>query len=99
MEDTSHELIQLVLTRPEDYNSGRFIIRYDCGFRGIPIEEEYKSGISSPLIVTRNRTCYVIGEISTVTVWFVNGQNISSQPAVVNIANGAGECNALPILL
>ena len=33
----------LAVTRPEGYNSGRFILRYDCGVRGIPIELEYRS--------------------------------------------------------
>ena len=83
----------LVLTRPESYNSGRFILRYDCGFRGVPIELEYRSvqiSSSSDVVVRRSRSCFVVGEISRVTVWFVNGRHISSTPAVVNAASGEG---------
>ena len=32
----------------------------------------------------RNRSCFVVGEISRVTVWFVSGGHISSTPAVIN---------------
>ena len=84
----------LVLTRPQGYNSGRFILRYDCGFRGIPIELEYRSveiSGSSHVVVTRNRSCFVVGETSRVTVWFVSGGHISSVPAVVNATSGEGE--------
>ena len=87
--------IRLVLTRPEGYNSGRFILRYDCGFRGIPIELEYSSAeissISSDVVVRRSRSCFVEGEISRVTVWFVSGGHISSVPAVINVTRGEGE--------
>ena len=85
----------LVLTRPEGYSSGRFILRYDCGFRGIPIELEYRSveisSGGSDVVVRRSRSCFVIGEISRVTVWFVSGGHISSTPAVVNDTSGEGE--------
>ena len=85
----------LVLTRPEGYNSGRFILRYDCGFRGAPIELEYRSveisSGSSDVVVRRSRSCFVVGEISRVTVWFVSGGHISSTPAVVNATSGEGE--------
>ena len=85
----------LVLTKPEGYNSGRFILRYDCGFRGIPIELEYRSveisSGSSDVVVTRSRSCFVVGEISRVTVWFVSGRHITSVPAVVNVTSGQGE--------
>jgi hypothetical protein len=86
---------QLVLTRPKGYSSGRFILRYDCGFRGIPIELEYRSveisSGSSDVVVRRSRSCFVVGEISRVTVWFVSGRHISSTPAVVNVSSGEGE--------
>ena len=50
---------------------------------------EYKSvSASSDRIVTRNRSCFVVGQISTITVWFVDGRNISSEPAVVNATSG-----------
>ena len=39
----------------------------------------------------RSRSCFVVGEISRVTVWFVSGGHISSTPAVVN---GEGEKHA-----
>ena len=95
LESTSKEqLLGLVLTRPEGYNSGRFILRYDCGLRGIPIELEYMcaqiSG-SSDVVVRRSRSCFVVGEISRVTIWFVSGGYISSTPAVVNATSGEGE--------
>ena len=86
--------LRLVLTRPEGYNSGRFILRYDCGFRGIPIELDYRSveiSGSSDVVVRRSRSCFVVGEISRVTVWFVSGRHISSTPAVVNTTSGEGE--------
>ena len=82
------------LTRPEDYNSGRFILRYDCGVRGSPIELEYRSveiSSSSDFEVRRSRSCFVVGKISRVTVWFVSGGHISSTPAVVNVSSGEGE--------
>ena len=86
--------IRLVLTRPEGYNSGRFILRYDCEFRGTPIELEYRSteiSGSSDVVVRRSRSCFVVGEISRVTVWFVSGGHISCTPAVVNATSGEGE--------
>ena len=93
--NSNEEQFRLVLTRPEGYNSGRFIFRYDCGFGGIPIELEYRSvGISSgrsDVVVRRSRSCFVVGEISRVTVWFVSGRQISSTPAVVNVSSGEGE--------
>ena len=50
---------------------------------------EYKSvSASSDRIVTRDRSCFVKGQISTVTVWFIDGRNISSEPAVVNATSG-----------
>ena len=50
---------------------------------------EYKSvSAGSDNIVTRNRSCFVVGQISTVTVWFVDGRNISSGSAVVNATSG-----------
>ena len=87
--------LQLVLKRPQGlgYNSGRFILRYDCGFRGIPIELEYRSveiSGSSDLVVRRSRSCFVVGEISRVTVWFVSGGDISI-PHQVNVSDGEGE--------
>ena len=89
------EQLWLAVTRPEAYSSGRFILRYDCGFRGIPIELAYSSvdisSSSSDEIVTRSRSCFVVGEISRVTVWFVSGRHISSAPAVVNVNSGEGE--------
>ena len=94
--------LRLALTRPEGYNSGRFILRYDCGFRGIPIELEYRSveisENSSDVVVRRSRSCFVVGEISRVTVWFVSGGNISSVPAVVNVTSGEGEIIILEVL-
>ena len=87
-----YQQLQLQLNTPEGYNSGRFILRYDCKFRGIgPIEVEYKSvSASSDRIVTRNRSCFVEGQISTVTVWFVHRKDISSQKTIVNATNGQG---------
>ena len=91
----TEQQLQLVLARPEGYNSGRFILRYDCGFRGIPIELEYRSadisGNRSDVLVRRSRSCFVVGEISRVTVWFVSGRHISSVPAVVSATSGEGE--------
>ena len=93
--NTNDQQLRLVLTRPQAYNNGRFILRYDCGFGGIPIELEYRSAeISSgrsDVLVTRSRSCFVEGEISRVTVWFVSGRHISSTPAVVNVRSGEGE--------
>ena len=86
--------LRLDLTRPEGYNSGRFILRYDCGLRGIPIELEYRSveiSGSSDVVVRRSRSCFVVGEISRVTVWFVSGGQISSTPTVVNVSSRKGE--------
>ena len=86
--------LRLVLTRPKGYSRGRFILRYDCGVRGIPIELEYRSveiSGSSDAVVRRSRSCFVVGEISRVTVWFVSGRHISSTPAVVNATSGEGE--------
>ena len=86
--------LRLVLTRPEGYNTGRFILRYDCRFRGTPIELEYRSveiSGSSDAIVRRSRSCFVVGEISRVTVWFVSGRHISATPAVVNVNCEEGE--------
>ena len=86
---------RLVLTRPQGYNSGRFILRFDCGFGGIPIELEYRSvrisSSRSDVAVRRSRSCFVVGEISRVTVWFVSGRQISSTPAVVNATSGEGK--------
>ena len=39
----------------------------------------------------RSRSCFVAGEISRVTVWFVSGGHINSTPAVVNANSGEGE--------
>jgi hypothetical protein len=68
----------LVIIRPEGDNSGRFILRYDCGFRGISTELEYRSveisSGSSDVVLRRSRSCFVVGEISRVTVWFVSGK-------------------------
>ena len=95
MSNANDQQLRLVLTRPEGYNSGRFILRYDCGFRGIPIELEYRSieisSCSSDVVVRRSRSCFVVGEISRVTVWFVSGGHISSTPTVVNATSGEGE--------
>ena len=92
---SSEQQLRLVLTGPEGYNNGRFLLRYDCGFRGIPIELEYRSvEISSgrsDVVVRRNRSCFVVGEVSRVTVWFVSGRHISSVPAVVNVPRGEDE--------
>ena len=88
-------ILQLNLTKLEGYNSGKFILRYDCGLREIPIELEYRSieisSGSSDVVVIRSRSCFVVGEISRVTVWFVSGRHISSIPAVVNATSGEGE--------
>ena len=46
---------------------------------------------SSDVVVRRSRSCFVVGEISRVTVWFVSGGQISSTPAVVNVTSGEGE--------
>jgi hypothetical protein len=91
--NSHEEQLRLVLEKKEGYNSGRFILRYDCGVRGIPIELEYRSvKISSrDVVVRRSRSCFVVGEISRVTVWFVSGRHISSTPAVVNVSSGEGE--------
>ena len=52
---------------------------------------EYKSvNASSDRIVTRNRSCFVEGQISTVTVWFVDGKSISTEKAIVNTTGGKG---------
>jgi hypothetical protein len=88
---TNDQDLLLVLTRPQGYTSGRFILRYDCGFRGVSIELEYRSvGISSSsssdVVVRRSRSCFAEGEISRVTVWFVSGGNISSTPAIKDIS-------------
>ena len=91
--------IGLTLTRPQalGYNSGRFILRYDCGVRGNSIELDYRSAEissgSSDVVVRRSRSCFVVGEISRVTVWFVSGGHISATPAVtvVNATSGEGE--------
>ena len=95
MKSTTGQEFHLFLTRPKGYNSGRFILRYDCGFRGIPIELEYRSveisSGSSDVVVKKSRSCFVVGEISRVTVWFVSGRHISSTPAVVNATSGEGE--------
>ena len=53
---------------------------------------EYKSvSASSDGIVTRNRSCFVVGQISTVTVWFVDGKSISARKAIVNTTSGKGD--------
>ena len=95
VDTATDQQLQLVLTRPEGYDSGRFILRYNCGFRGIPIELEYRSveisSGSSDVVMRRSESCFAEGEISRVTVWFVSGRHISSTPAVVNIASGEGE--------
>ena len=89
--------LQVNLTRPQNYSSGRFILRYDCRFRGpgFPINLEYRSveinSGSSDVIVRRSTRCFVEGEISRVTVWFVSGGHISCAPAVVNATSGEGE--------
>ena len=91
LRNTSDEQqLQLQLNTTEGYNNGRFILRYDCQFGEIDLfEVEYKSvSASSDGIVTRNRSCFVKGQISTVTVWFVDGRNISREPAVVNATSG-----------
>ena len=41
--------------------------------------------------MTRSRSCFVVGEISRVTVWFVSGGYISCTPAVVNVSSTKGE--------
>ena len=90
----TEQQLWLVLTRPEGYNSVKFILKYDCGVRGIPIELDYRSveiSGSSDVVVRRNRSCFVVGEISRVTVWFVSGTPISSTPAVDNATSGEGE--------
>jgi hypothetical protein len=78
MNTANDQRLQLVLRRPGGYDSGRFILRYDCGFRGIHIELEYRSvrisSGSSDVVVRRSRSCFVVGEISRVTVWFVSGK-------------------------
>ena len=100
---TNKQQLQLVLTRPQGYNSGRFILRYDCGVRGSPIELEYRSADissgSSDVVVRRSRSCFVVGEISRVTVWFVSGRNISSTPGVtiVNVTSDEGETSSTKI--
>ena len=94
MTSANDQQLRVLLTRPKGYNSGRFILRYDCGFRGIPIELEYRSveiSGNSDVVVRRSRSCFVVGEISRVTVWFVSGRHISSTPAVVNTTSGEGE--------
>ena len=88
--------LQLVLTRPQGLGnkSGRFILRYDCGFGGIPYELEYRSvdiSGSSDVVVRMSRSCFAEGEISRVTVWFVSGRHISSTPAVVNVTRLSGK--------
>jgi hypothetical protein len=80
--------LRLVIIRPEGDNSGRFILRYDCGFRGISTELEYRSVETSDRVVRRSRSCFVVGEISRIKVWFVSGRHISSTPAVVNATSG-----------
>ena len=95
MNTANDQQLRVNMTRPEGYNSGRFILRYDCGFGGIPIELEYRSvGISSgssDVVIGRSRSCFAEGEISRVTVWFVSGRHISCTPAVVNVSRGEGE--------
>ena len=100
---STEQQLRLNLARPEGYNSGRFILRYDCGLRGIPIELEYRSVEtsigSSYAVARRSRSCFVVGEISRVTVWFVTGGHISSTPAVVNAVDKGkieGILHALP---
>ena len=46
---------------------------------------------STDVVVRRSRSCFVEGEISRVTVWFVSGRHISSTPVVVNATSGEGE--------
>jgi hypothetical protein len=43
--------------------------------------------------VRRSRSCFVVGEISRVTVWFASGRHISSTPGVtvVNVTSGESE--------
>ena len=92
--DYNNQLLQLFLTSPKGHNSGRFILRYDCEIRGVLIELEYRSvstSGSSDAVVTRRRSCFVVGEISRVTVWFASGRHTSSVPAVVNATSGEGE--------
>ena len=95
--------LRLVIIRPEGDNSGRFILRYDCGFRGISTEVEYRSAEissgSSDVVVRRSRSCFVVGEISRVTVWFVSGKIISSTPAVVHVNSGEGEISKVLYVL
>ena len=91
LRNTSDEQqLQLQLNTPKGYNSGRFILKYNCQFReSDPIEVEYKSvSASSDGIVTRNRSCFVEGNVSTVTVRFADGRNISRASAVVNATSG-----------
>jgi hypothetical protein len=38
--------------------------------------------------VRRSRSCFAVGEVSRVTVWFVSGRHISCTPAVVNVSSG-----------
>ena len=61
----------------------------------MPIEMEYRSveisSRRSDVVVTRGRSCFVVGEISRVTVWFVSGSHICSVPAVINVTSGDGE--------
>ena len=38
--------------------------------------------------MTRNRSCFVEGNVSTVTVRFADGRNISRASAVVNATSG-----------
>ena len=87
--------LQLFLTSPKGHNSGRFILRYDCEISGVLENElEYRSvGISgsSDAVVTRRRSCFAVGEISRVTVWFASGRHISSVPAVSNATSEEGE--------
>jgi hypothetical protein len=52
----------------------------------------------SDVVLRRSRSCFVVGEISRVTVWFVSGRHISSIPAVVNATSGEGERNMMHTL-
>jgi hypothetical protein len=48
----------------------------------------------SDAVVRRNRSCFVVGEISRVTVWFASGRHISSIPAIKNVSQKGERMNA-----
>lgn len=92
--NNNEEQLRVVMRKPEGYNSGRYILRYDCGMGGIHTEVEYWSDVinenNNDKVTRRNRSCFVVGQISRVTVWFVNGTNIST-PVVVPIERRNGK--------